>query len=167
VIYAASAFTAGLIACVLIFPALAADVAPYAGQQGRTIKALSSEDVAALRKGEGMGMAKAAELNGYPARPCAHTTQLSLTDGQLQRAQLSYDRMSAAAKPLGRKIDCSGTGTRRPVRGAARHPARVAAAAIGQLQGRLQSVHLAAHLRDAGSSDPRTNCQLPDASRLR
>jgi hypothetical protein len=41
---------------------------PYAGQQARTIKALSDEDIAALRKGEGMGMAKAAELNGYPAR---------------------------------------------------------------------------------------------------
>jgi hypothetical protein len=35
---------------------------PYAGQQARTIKALSDEDIAALRKGEGMGMAKAAEL---------------------------------------------------------------------------------------------------------
>src|SRR5947208_295022 len=40
--------------------------APYAGQQARSIKSLSAEDVAALLKGEGMGMAKAAELNGYP-----------------------------------------------------------------------------------------------------
>ena len=38
--------------------------APYAGQQARSIKSLSAEDVAALLKGEGMGMAKAAELNG-------------------------------------------------------------------------------------------------------
>jgi len=42
---------------------------PYAGQQARSIKALSADDVAALLKGEGMGMAKAAELNGYPVRP--------------------------------------------------------------------------------------------------
>ena len=41
-------------------------VAPYAGQQTRTIKALLPADVTALLKGEGMGMAKAAELNGYP-----------------------------------------------------------------------------------------------------
>jgi len=40
---------------------LATDM-PYAGQQARTVKALSDEDIAALRKGEGMGMAKAAEL---------------------------------------------------------------------------------------------------------
>ena len=38
--------------------------APYAGQDTRSIKSLSAEDVAALLKGEGMGMAKAAELNG-------------------------------------------------------------------------------------------------------
>ena len=54
-----------LAASLFALPALAADM-PYAGQQARTIKALSDDDLAALRKGEGMGMAKAAELNGYP-----------------------------------------------------------------------------------------------------
>jgi hypothetical protein len=33
-------------------------VAPYAGEQTRTIKALAPAEVAALLKGEGMGMAK-------------------------------------------------------------------------------------------------------------
>lgn len=33
------------------------------GQQTRTIKALSPKEIAALLKGEGMGMAKAAELS--------------------------------------------------------------------------------------------------------
>ena len=41
---------------------------PYAGQQTQTIKALWDDEIAALRNGEGMGMAKAAELNGYPGR---------------------------------------------------------------------------------------------------
>src|SRR5689334_17464381 len=57
-IFAVSAFAVPVLAD--------APVAPYAGQQTRTIKALSPADVAALLKGEGMGMAKAAELNGYP-----------------------------------------------------------------------------------------------------
>jgi hypothetical protein len=57
-------FLAGA-ACLLSAPVLAVDM-PYAGQQARSIKALSDEEIAALRKGEGMGMAKAAELNGYP-----------------------------------------------------------------------------------------------------
>ena len=49
---------------------LAADMpaSPDTGQQARTIKALSDEEIAALRNGEGLGMAKAAELNGYPGR---------------------------------------------------------------------------------------------------
>jgi hypothetical protein len=57
-----------LATCALGLPKLAAEmfVSPYAGQQARPIKAVSDEDIAALRKGEGMGMAKAAELNGYP-----------------------------------------------------------------------------------------------------
>jgi hypothetical protein len=48
-------FLLTLVAGVLALPALAADM-PYAGQQARTIKALSDDDIAALRKGEGMGM---------------------------------------------------------------------------------------------------------------
>jgi DNA repair protein RadC len=39
---------------------------PYAGQQTRSIKALSPEDIDELRKGAGMGLAKAAELNSIP-----------------------------------------------------------------------------------------------------
>ena len=53
---------------LIALPALAADL-PYAGQQTRAIKALSDDDIGALRAGEGMGMAKAAELNGYPEPP--------------------------------------------------------------------------------------------------
>jgi hypothetical protein len=72
-----------LMACVLALPALAADMPadPYAGQQNWSIKVLSDEDLGALQKGKGNGMAKAAELNGYPGP--AHVLQfikeLSLT----------------------------------------------------------------------------------------
>ena len=63
-------FLAFLGLCTLAAPAQGGDMAanPYAGQQARMIKALSDEDIAVLRKGEGMGMAKAAELNGIQAR---------------------------------------------------------------------------------------------------
>jgi hypothetical protein len=40
--------------------------APYAGLQQRPVKALSEQQVADLRAGRGMGLALAAELNGYP-----------------------------------------------------------------------------------------------------
>ena len=39
---------------------------PYAGFEARTIKALSDQQLADLRAGRGMGLALAAELNGYP-----------------------------------------------------------------------------------------------------
>src|SRR5437899_11303963 len=79
-----------------------AQPAPYAGQQSRAIKALSDDDIAALLKGEGMGMAKAAELNGYPgpAHVLTLAKELALTESQLQQVTAIYDRMSAAAKEL-------------------------------------------------------------------
>src|ERR1700677_3158556 len=98
-------FIAALAICVLTLPTLGADMTatPYAGQQNRTIKALSDEDVAALRKGEGMGMAKAAELNGCPgpAHVLALARQLSLTDEQSRQVQVVFERMNAAARSLG------------------------------------------------------------------
>ena len=38
----------------------------YVGQETRKIKSLSADDIAELTKGGGWGLAKAAELNGYP-----------------------------------------------------------------------------------------------------
>src|SRR5882762_2364055 len=93
-----------LAACALAVPVFAdTPLTPYAGQQERSIKALSADDVAALLKGEGMGMAKAAELNGYPGPTHVLTLakELALTKSQLQQVTAIYDRMSAAAKPLG------------------------------------------------------------------
>ena len=82
---------------------LAADMpaSPYAGQQTRAIKALSPEDIAALRNGAGMGMAKAAELNGYPgpAHVLALAAQLGLTKNQQQRVTAIFERMSMASLP--------------------------------------------------------------------
>jgi hypothetical protein len=123
---------------------------PYAGQQERDIKALSAEEIADLRAGRGMGMAKAAELNHYPGP--VHILQLgeqlALSPAQTQAAQAALARMSAAAEPLGlavlareRQLDqafAAGTIT----------PEELAreTAAIGELQGRLRAVHLGAHL---------------------
>ena len=89
-------------------PILAADSAKsgYAGQESRSIKALSEEDIAALRKGEGMGMAKAAELNGYPGplHVLALAGDLHLTQSQVSRVMAVRNSMSAAALPLGAEL---------------------------------------------------------------
>ena len=57
-------FVAALAVCTLTAPVLAAEMraTPYAGQQTRTIKALSDDEIAALRNGEGMGMIREAAI---------------------------------------------------------------------------------------------------------
>jgi hypothetical protein len=141
-----------LATCLLALPSIAAKMpaSPYAGQQARSIKALSDEDIDALRKGEGMGLAKAAELNGYPgpAHVRALGKQLRLSDDQLREITAIFDRMSAAAKSFGAEmIDREQALDQLFVKGEIT-PERLATetTAIGELNGRLRAVHLAAHL---------------------
>src|SRR5437762_6867744 len=141
-----------LVACVLAGSSLA-DSSPisYAGQQGRAIKALSEEDIAALLNGEGMGMAKAAELNGYPGPKHVLTLadELKLTDAQRQQVQAIFNKMSAAARPLGMELVGRELLLDRLFAEVEVTPDRLAVetAAIGTLEGTLLSVHLAAHLQ--------------------
>jgi Spy/CpxP family protein refolding chaperone len=139
-----------VVAGALLAGPVLADDAAYAGQQGRSIKALSDDDIAALRKGEGMGMAKAAELNGYPGP--AHVLQLAsrlgLTEAQRRDVQAIFNRMSAAAKPLGGELIAQEQALDQLFAKGDITPHRLAAAtaAIAELQDRLRAVHLSAHL---------------------
>ena len=76
---------------------------PYAGMQGREIKALSPEQIAELRAGRGMGLALAAELNGYPGP--VHVLELAaalgLTPEQRARSEELFRSMQAEARDLG------------------------------------------------------------------
>ena len=68
---------------------------PYAGQQARSIKALSPENIDELRTGAGMGLAKPAELNGYPGplHVLALAQELRLTLGQMREVTYIRERM--------------------------------------------------------------------------
>jgi hypothetical protein len=68
---------AGVVAILagLSSTALAQTAQPYSGMQSRPIKALSDQQVADLKAGRGMGLALAAELNGYPGP--SHLVELS------------------------------------------------------------------------------------------
>ena len=135
--------------CVLAVPGLAADMT-YAGQQTRAIKALSDEDITALRKGEGTDMAKAAELNGYPGpvHVMALAAQLGLTETQQRDVKAIFDRMSAAAKPPGVDLIAQEQALDQLFANGEISLDRLiaATAAIAGLQGRLRAVHLSAHL---------------------
>ena len=149
----------GLAACILTIPAAAENSStPYAGQQARAIKALSDEDVAALQKGEGMGLAKAAELNGYPGpvHVLALAMQLGLTESQHRQVTAIFERMSAVAKPLGAELIAHEQVLDQLFAKGDITPDRLTAetAAIGELQGRLRSVHLEAHLETRALLNP-------------
>ena len=143
---------AALALCMLAAPVLAAEMpaTPYAGQQARTIKALSDDEIAALRNGEGMGMAKPAELNGYPGPVHVLTlaAKLGLTDNQHRQVTTIFERMSAAAKSLGAELIAHEQTLDQLFAKGEITLDRLTAetAAIAELQGRLRLVHLGAHL---------------------
>jgi len=96
-----------LLACTLVsLPLAAAAQSPYVGETSRAIKSLSSGDVADYLAGNGMGLAKAAELNGYPgpAHVLALAEPLALTDPQRADTQAVFARMQAEARSLGERL---------------------------------------------------------------
>src|SRR5262249_33133274 len=78
----------------------------YAGFQEREIKALSDQQIADLRAGRGMGLALAAELNGYPGpiHVLELADQLRLTVEQRQRMQQLFEAMKLEASDVGEKL---------------------------------------------------------------
>jgi hypothetical protein len=84
-------------------------ISKYTGQEDRIIKSLSSEDIKSLQTGTGDafgGMAKLAELNGYPGprHVLDLANKLKLTDEQKKNITTIYNDMKKKALELGQKI---------------------------------------------------------------
>ena len=133
-------------------------LSPYADETDREIKALSPDEIAGLLDGAGLGLAKAAELNGIPGprHVLELTAGLNLSDEQRARVQVVYDRMHAEAVELGaliveleRELD----------RGFAdqwltSEEVERLMSEIGSARGRLRATHLVAHLETAEVLSP-------------
>jgi hypothetical protein len=123
---------------------------PYAGLQARPIKALSDQQIADLRAGRGMGLAMAAELNGYPGP--MHVLELSgslgLSVAQHAAVEAQLDAMKAETVPIGERLIEQETALDRLFAGRTATPDGVAAAvaAIAETQGALRNAHLRYHL---------------------
>jgi Spy/CpxP family protein refolding chaperone len=152
---------ATLLTLVLAVPALAQHqhqgqhqhAKPYAGLQQRDIKALSDQQIADLRHGRGMGLALAAELNGYPGpmHVLEFSDRLQLTAEQHREFQQLFESMKAEAISSGEALIASERALDR-----AFAEGRISAdvlskltAEIGEAQGRLRAVHLKYHLTSA------------------
>lgn len=150
----------GLLALAAGLSAAAAQSpAPYAGQQNREIKALSTQEIDDLRHGRGMGFAKSAELNDFPgpSHVIELAAKLDLTPDQLTRAKDSFERMKAAAIKLGDELIEAEKQLDRRFAHAHVDPVTLESSTreIGRVIGALRQVHLAAHLEMRAVLEPR------------
>lgn len=130
--------------------ALANPASPYAGQEAREIKALAPEEVEAYLSGKGMGLAKAAELNGYPgpAHVLALSSELHLTPDQKARTESLFSSTETRAATLGRALVAQERQLDEQFASKAITRESLAAflKSIGELQAQVRDVHLEAHL---------------------
>ena len=89
-----------------VYGAQAQHQQPYAGMAQRQVKALSEQQIADLKAGRGMGLALAAELNGYPGpiHVLEHASALALTAEQRERTRTLFENMKAEAVPVGEQL---------------------------------------------------------------
>ena len=121
--------------------------------QDRSVKALSEQQMADLGAGRGMGLALAAELNGYPGP--SHILELAdnlgLDAAQRDAIKALFASMKAEAQPLGLRLIAQETELDKLFASRAITPdtLRVSMAAIAAIQGTLRETHLKYHLSTA------------------
>jgi|SRR3981081_2144076 hypothetical protein len=139
-----------LAATMILISGSAFAQSPYAGMQTRPIKALSEQQVADLRAGRGMGLALAAELNGYPGP--SHVLELAdnldLTTDQRTKVQGLFDSMKAEAISLGARLieQEAALDKQFASRTVTPESLKASTAAIATTQGVLRETHLKYHL---------------------
>jgi Spy/CpxP family protein refolding chaperone len=123
---------------------------PYAGMETRAIKALSDQQIADLQAGRGMGLALAAELNGYPGpiHAIELADKLGLSSDQITRLKELFEAMRAETIPLGtqliaeeRTLDDAFAGRTITLASLESQTQQ-----IGAIQGKLRAAHLKYHL---------------------
>jgi Spy/CpxP family protein refolding chaperone len=131
-------------------PSLAQSSQPYADFEARSIKALSEQQIADLRAGRGMGLALAAELNGYPGP--MHVLELAdslhLSDQQRAKMQELFTAMKDEAIPLGERLIAQEADLDKQFANKTITPTSLAAStdAIGITHAALRQTHLKYHL---------------------
>lgn len=119
------------------------------------ISALSAEEIRGLREGEGMGLARPAELNGYPGPAhileAARAGKIHLYAEQRQAIERIHAAMKVEAQALGQQILLQETALEAGFR-----TGRIGEADlvrwvedIGRIRATLRLTHLRAHLHTA------------------
>jgi Spy/CpxP family protein refolding chaperone len=139
---------------LLLISAFAAE----AQTQARPIQTLSEQQIADLRAGRGMGLALAAELNGYPgpAHVLRLADKLNLSAEQRANIQKLFDSMKAEATSLGVKLieqesDLNREFAKRTV---TETSLKASISAVAATQAALRETHLKYHLAAAEVLSP-------------
>jgi Spy/CpxP family protein refolding chaperone len=131
---------------------------PYAGMQTRAIKALSDQQIADLRAGRGMGLALAAELNGYPGP--SHLLELAdklgLSDAQRNSARNMFEAMKSETIRIGERLITQEAALDRLFADHVITTEKLSAATaeIGATQAELRAAHLKYHLSTVAMLEP-------------
>jgi len=125
---------------------------PYRQQAETGLRALDEKEIADLKAGTGMGLARAAELNSYPGPrhvlDAIASGRLPASREQLERIQQVFNTMNSDAVNIGAKILAEEQTLEAGFRSATITDAelRSRVAAIAALRGELRTIHLTAHL---------------------
>ena len=126
---------------------------PYAGEQSRQIKSLSSSEIEDLLAGRGMGLARAAELNGYPGpmHVLELASELKLTSDQEAKTRTLFSQVRKDAAAAGaRLIEAErALDTLFAARTADSTRLREALEQVASLQAAVRGIHLQAHIDQA------------------
>jgi len=143
--------TRGMIALAFFVPSVAlAQMAAHHAPPASARMALSDTELAELRQGMGMGLAKPAEINGYPGPSHALdiAAQLELSAEQVAALGAIRERMATRARALGAEIIAQEEVLARLFAEGRVDGEKLATATAenAALRGRLRAVHLGAHL---------------------
>ena len=153
-----STWLAGISSCLVTvsIPAPAQhahEPSSYAQSRGTEVATLTDEEVRALRHGEGMGLARAAELNHFPGprHLLELASELSLGEDQIRRIRAIHNKMKSQAVSKGEDIITAEShlaGLFASGEPSAREVTRVTGR-LGVMRGQLQAIHLLAHIEAA------------------
>ena len=123
---------------------------PYAGMESRPIKTFSDQQIEDLQAGRGMGLALAAELNGYPGP--VHAVELAdklgLSTDQVAKLKALFEAMKAEAIPIGATLISQERALNEDFARQTITPSSLATNTqqIGATQASLRAAHLKYHL---------------------
>ena len=130
-----------------------AGTSPYAGRSSSVVPSLTTQEVEDLLAGRGLGLARAAELNGYPGprHVLDLQSELELDAETVASAEQLFREMQAAAQPLGARVVEleKELGELFSSRSVEEEMLAQKVDALATLMGQLRTIHLRAHIEMA------------------